>query len=382
MTTRSSASVMPPELERRSDALAERVKELRCLHSISGLLRGRHELSDILQKVVDVIPAAWQYPELAQAALTLKSRRYQSRGFRTPRWAQQAAPIVVDGQQVGTLELGYVDALPDGGQPEFLAEEQVLLATVAERLAEIVALKEAQNQLATYQEHLRSLASELTLTEERERRTLALHLHDRIGQGLALARLKMETLKHLVPAEHQARADDLSALLKQIVSDTRSLTFEISPPILYELGLRQAVLWLGEHLEQQSGLRVEVRGDDELVPLTEGVQVMLFRSIQELLTNTMKHAQASRATVRLLNDADELCVIVEDDGVGFDAASLGRLPSAAGGFGLFSLRERIGHLGGRVQVDSTPGKGTRVQLSVPSADGREDTGSPGGARSP
>lgn len=361
-----------PNLTRRSDALAERVKELQCLHSISGLLRGRHELGDILQKVVDVIPAAWQYPALARAAITLKSRRYQTPGFREPRWAQQV-PIVVDGQQVGTLELGYTDPLPDGGEPKFLVEEHVLLATVAERVTEIVALKETQNQLATYQEHLRSLASELTLTEERERRTIAMNLHDRIGQGLAVAKLKLETLKHVLPVEHQARLDDVSALIKQIVSDTRSLTFEISPPILYELGLRQAVIWLGEHLARQSGMQVEVRSDEDLVTLTEGVRVMLFRSIQELLTNAMKHAKASKATVRLLNDADELCVVVEDDGIGFDAASLGCVPSAAGGFGLFSIRERIGHLGGRVEVVSSPGKGTRVQLAVPSADGRDES---------
>jgi len=361
----SSGSVSA--LKSRSDALAERVKELQCLHSISGLLHGRHDLGDILQRIVEVLPGAWQYPKLARATITLKSRCYRTPGFREPRW-RQAAVIVVGAEPVGTVELGYTDPLPDGREPLFLPEESVLLSSVAERVSEIVALKEAQSQLATYQEHLRSLAAELTLTEERERRSLALSLHDRIGQGLAVAKLKLETLRHILPAEHQARLDDVSSLVKQIVADTRSLTFEISPPILYELGLRQAVVWLGEHMARQSGLRIEVRSDEALVGLTEGVRVMLFRSIQELLTNTMKHAQATKATVRLLNDADELCVIVEDDGVGFDVASRGCLPSAAGGFGLFSIRERIGHLGGRVEVESTPGRGTRVQLSVPSAD--------------
>jgi len=359
------------ELNTRSDALAERVKELRCLHSISGLLKGRHELGDIMQKVVDVLPAAWQYPELARATITLKSRQYQTRDFRGPRWRQQAH-IIVDAKPAGMLELGYIDLLPDGREPGFLAEEHVLLSTVAERLAEIIAFKETQNQLSTYQEHLRSLVSELTLTEERERRSLALGLHDRIGQGLAVAKLKVETLKHLLSAEHQPRLDDIAALIKQIVNDTRSLTFDISPPILYELGLKQAVVWLGEHMTRQFGLPVEVRSEEVLVDLTEGLRVMVFRSIQELLTNTVKHAQASRATIRLLNDADDLCVIVEDDGVGFDASSRGGLPSAAGGFGLFSIRERIGHLGGRVQVDSGPGKGTRIQISVPGADAEEE----------
>lgn len=355
------------ELRARSAALAERVKELKCIYSISSLLKGRHELGNILQEVVDVLPAAWQYPELACASITLKSRRYQSPDYQNPTWRHEAE-LRVNGESVGLLEVGYTAPLANGQEPVFLQEEYTLLSTVAARIADIVALKETQNQLSTHQEHLQSLASELTLTEERERRNLALTLHDRIGQGLAVARLKLETLKHLLPAEHQSRLEDLSALIKQIVADTRSLTFEISPPMLYELGLKQAVIWLGEHVTRQSGLRVEVRCGQELFDLTEGSRVMLFRSIQELLNNTVKHARASRATVSLLNDGDEISVLVEDDGVGFDAASQSVYPSAAGGFGLFSIRERIGHLGGHMEIESRPGTGTRIRISVPGAD--------------
>lgn len=359
------------ELDTRAAVLAERVKELQCLHSIPHLLKGQHELGQVLQKIADILPSAWQYPELASAVITLRNRRYQAGNFRELRWRQEA-PIIVDTERAGTLELGYIGPLPGGREPEFLPEEYALLSTVAERLGEIISLKEAQKEVETYQDQLRSLASELTLTEERERRALALSLHDRIGQGLAVARLKLETLQHLLPAEHQTRLDDISALLKQVVNDTRSLTFEISPPILYELGLRQAVVWLGEHMTRQFGLPVEVRYEDDLIAITEDARIMLFRAIQELLTNTVKHAQASRAMVRLQNDADELCVVVQDDGIGFDADTRGSIPSAAGGFGLFSIRERIGHLGGRVSVDSCPGKGTRIQISVPGADAEEE----------
>ncbi len=365
--TTGTDSTATDELKARSAALAERVKELKCIYSISNLLKGRHELGDILHKVVDGLPAAWQYPELACASITLQHRRYLSRNYQDPRWRQEAE-LRVNGERVGLLEVGYTAPLASGQEPVFLHEEHTLLSTVATRIADIVALKETQNQLSTHQEHLQSLASELTLAEERERRNLALSLHDRIGQGLAVARLKIETLKHLLPAEHQSRLEDLSSLIKQIVADTRSLTFEISPPILYELGLKQAVIWLGEHVNRQSGLRVEVRCGQELFDLTEGSRVMLFRSIQELLNNTVKHARASRVTVSLLNDDGEVSVLVEDDGVGFDAASRSVYPSAAGGFGLFSIRERIGHLGGHMTIESEPGKGTRIRISVPGAD--------------
>jgi signal transduction histidine kinase len=206
------------------------------------------------------------------------------------------------------------------------------------------------------------------MTEERERRTLAIKLHDRIGQGLAVAKLKIETLRRLLPAKHHASLDDISSLIKQIVSDTRTLTFEISPPILYELGLPQAIVWLGEQMERQYGLCVEVDCDQVSVELSEGVRVMVFRSIQELLTNAAKHADSSRVTVHLSGDERGVRIAVEDDGQGFDAASRSKYPSAAGGFGLFSIRERIGHLGGEVTIESSAGKGTRVCLTVPNAE--------------
>jgi len=353
-------------LNARSDALAERVKELRCLHSISRMLKGRKaELGEILQEVVDVLPSACQFPDLACASITLKSRRYQTTGFAEPS-QHRHAEIVVGHERVGVLELGYCGKLGDGSAPEFLDEEQTLLNTVANRLSEVVALKEAQSQLSTYQQHLRSLAAELAMAEERERRSLAISLHDRIGQGLAVAKLKLETLKHVLPSQYHSRLEDVTALIKEIVNDTRSLTVDISPPILYELGLEPAVAWLGEHITRQFGLPVEVRSSREGTELSEGLRVVLFRSIQELLLNAVKHARASRATVSLLkHGADHVRAIVEDDGVGFDVPSHSRHPSAASGFGLFSIRERIGHLGGTVEIESSPGNGTRIRLTVP-----------------
>ncbi len=355
-----------PELLARSDALAERVKELKCIYSISSLLRGHHELGSILQQVVDVLPSALQHSELVCATIVLKSRRYQTRNYRATRWNQQT-PIMVEGEPVGTLDVGYVETLADGTEPAFLPEEHSLLTTVAERIAEIIALKETQNQLSTYQEHLRSLASELTLAEERERRNLAISLHDRIGQGLAVTKLKLESLSQVVPAEHRSRLEAISDLLRCIMHDTRTLTFEISPPILYELGLRQAIAWLGDHFARQFGLKVEVDGDDGSLSLSEGVAVMLFRSTQELLTNVVKHACAEHVVLRLRSDATTFSVSVEDDGVGFDPAAQRQYPSAAGGFGIFSIRERIRHLGGQVEVESSPGHGTRIRVSAPGA---------------
>lgn len=354
-------------LDARSHVLAERVKELKCLQSIWRMLKGQVDLRNILQEVVDVLPSACQFPDLACASITLKSRQYITAGFRPPLVCQRAE-IAAQSGIPGLLEVGYHGTLPDGRVPEFLAEEQALFGMVADRVSEIVALKEAESRVATYQEHLRSLAAELSMAEERERRTLAISLHDRIGQGLAVVKLKLETLKHLLPPEHHARLEDVTVLIKDIVNDTRSLTFDISPPILYELGLEPAVTWLGEHVTRQFGLPVDVRCDASGVELAEGLRIMLFRSIQELLMNVVKHAHASCASVRLLrHGVSQVRAVVEDDGTGFDVSAHSWRPSAASGFGLFSIRERISHLGGGVEIDSGPGRGTRVRLTVPGA---------------
>ncbi len=364
--TAATARATGGTLSEQAGLLAERVKELKCLHSISRMLKGGSaDLDEILQRVVNVLPGACQFPDLACACISLKNRRFTNAGYRASRRAHQV-DIVIDGAPAGMLELGYADVLPDGREPDLLPEELTLLATVGDRLTEIVALKEAQHQLAAYQDHLRSLAAELALAEERERRGLAINLHDRIGQSLAVTKLKLETLKQVLPPEFGEHINDVSALIKEMVSDTRTLTSDISPPVLYELGLEPAVVWLGEHVAQQFGLRVDVACDVGRVDVSEAVRIVLFRSIQEVLMNTVKHARASRATVRLAaHGTRELRATLEDDGIGFDVQAQNRAPSAASGFGLFSIRERIGYLGGRVTIASTHGRGTRIQLVVP-----------------
>lgn len=363
-----SRKALEKDLQLRSHALAERMKELGVIHSVSDLFEAKNvELGEIFQRTVDLLPTAWQYPEFACARITLGNRTFQNANFREPRWQLQE-PILVDGEKVGALEVGYSESLPDGTRPEFLVEEEDLLITLARRLSEAYSLKESQLQLSTYQQHLRSLASELTLTEERERRQLALHLHDSIGQGLAVAKLKLETLRSLLPEEYKERVENIVELLRQIIGDTRSITAEISPPILYELSFHEALVWLADHFHKQFGITIDVRDAEQELVMGEGVRVMLYRSIQELLTNVVKHAQATRVEIRVDREDNAIHACVADNGIGFSSDRQHKFPSASGGFGMFSIRERFAHLGGRMTVESTPGKGARVHLWVPATD--------------
>jgi PAS domain S-box-containing protein len=233
-------------------------------------------------------------------------------------------------------------------------------------MTDITPRKLAEKKLLTYQSKLRSLASELSLAEERERRRIAGELHDRIGQTLAMAKIKLGALQE--SADATALIEDIKeirAFLEQAISDTRSLTLELSPPILYELGFEAAVEWLTEQVHRQHQIPVRLENDGLAKPLDGDVGVLLFKVIQELLFNIVKHAEADEARLTLKKEDDMFLIRIEDNGIGFDAEDIGFRSGAEGGFGLFSIRERLNHLGGRFDLQSRPGKGTRVILSVP-----------------
>lgn len=223
--------------------------------------------------------------------------------------------------------------------------------------------KKSEEQLLGYQEQLQSLASELALSEEKERRRIATNLHDRIGQTLAFARLKLGTISQVAGPEAAEAIGQMRELIEQAIGDTRSLTFEISPPVLYELGLVAALEWLARKMEQDHGIETRFHDDAQPKPLDEKFRVVLFQAVRELLFNVVKHAGATHAQVIMRRDADALRIIIEDDGNGFEPEVLEA--DKMRGFGLFNVRERVEYLGGRMKIRSQPGAGTRVTLMAP-----------------
>ena len=222
----------------------------------------------------------------------------------------------------------------------------------------------AQRELEEYQKRLRSMTSELATVEERERRRIAVDLHDRVGQTLAICTTRAKSLREALAGS--SKRDEINGILKmlsQTIQDTRALTFELSPPLLYELGLSSAVEWLAEHVQEHYGLEVQFRDDGVPKPLKEDLKILLFRSTRELLINTVKHARAGWARVSLSTDGHRIAVNVEDNGVGLTGDVMET--KAAKGFGLFSIRERLEPLGGTLEILSQPRKGSRVTLTAP-----------------
>jgi PAS domain S-box-containing protein len=231
---------------------------------------------------------------------------------------------------------------------------------------DITKRKHAEVKLLDYQEKLQSLASELSLVEERERRSIATDLHDQIGQTLSVIKMRCFELRDNLREPNLLRQiDEIKELVKQTIQDTRSLTFELSPPVLYELGLVAAIDWLAEQFQLKHHLKCTVESDNKPKNLSQDIEIVLFRSVRELLINIVKHAQANRVKITIRVNKKNLRVRVTDDGIGFKQETQTTRAYQDKQFGLFNITERIRHLGGRLEMDSQKGKGTMVTLVAP-----------------
>jgi two-component system, chemotaxis family, CheB/CheR fusion protein len=212
--------------------------------------------------------------------------------------------------------------------------------------------------------NLRRFAFELTRAEEMERQAIARDLHDDLGQLLLLFKLKLAKLK---PGSDQAdvlrTVAELGELAVRAERSVRSLAVQLSPPVLYELGLIPALEWLAEQMITDYGLSIELIGDDAAKRLGQAPRGILFRAIRELLINIARHAGVTSARVATRPVDDALVVTVSDAGVGFDPDKIAteKKPS----FGLDSVRERLAYVGGSMRIASKPGRGTEVTLTVP-----------------
>ncbi|MBN2375417.1 MAG: PAS domain S-box protein [Sedimentisphaerales bacterium] len=230
---------------------------------------------------------------------------------------------------------------------------------------DITEQRQAEKKLQEYQQQLRFLASELSLTEERQRRHMSTLLHDNIGQVLALSKIKLGSIRQMVDTnEHRKSMDELGSMIDEAIKFTRTLTFELSPPILYELGLQAALEWLVDKTGQQHGLEVNFMDSPVESSISTDIQVLFFQAVRELLINVAKHARASKVNISLKQQDDKIEISVTDNGIGFDYAKV-KSSTRPAGFGLFNIRERLTFMGGDFQIDTHPAKGTTIKLSAP-----------------
>ena len=233
-------------------------------------------------------------------------------------------------------------------------------------VTDISELKRTQRELESHREELRVLAKKRCMAEERERRRIAGGLHDDVSQLLTSCHIRLEKAKESHASGELAETlEEVLEDLESAVEKTQSLTFELSSPLLHELGLAEAVEELAEKTLEGHGIICDFHYAGQPLSLSEEMSVTLFRATQELLMNVIKHADARSVTVSLSRQEGHVHLSVKDDGDGFDTDMLQPRPTRSGGFGLFGIMERLEHLGGSVEVTSESGNGTTVTLIGP-----------------
>jgi len=210
------------------------------------------------------------------------------------------------------------------------------------------------------------LASQLVEAEQRERRRLARVLHDHVQQLLAAAMMRIQLARQEPRKGTNGKTlAEVEELVQDAIAAARSLAVDLHPPVLNDGGMVAALEWLARHMQRNHGLSVTVEGSSKS-ELPAACRALVFDTARELLFNVVKHAGVDRARIRLLDSAvDEVQIAIEDEGVGFDLERLDSADDPLNHTGLFRIRERLQLVGGRVQIASSPGEGTKITVQVP-----------------
>lgn len=227
-------------------------------------------------------------------------------------------------------------------------------------------------------EHRQAVASQILRALEDERKRIARELHDETSQSLTTMMVNLEVVEQQLvgqPEELIGRVRLTKEIARRTLDETRRLMFDLRPSVLDDLGLVPALRWFLTQRVQPRGLQVEFQATGLDQRLSEELETALFRIVQEAVTNAVKHARAKRLTLTLHRKPDMIVGTVQDDGVGFHPVHVVNKDEKDRGLGLFGMQERAFLVGGTVQIDSAPGQGTTVRVTVPDRlRGRETVG--------
>lgn len=236
----------------------------------------------------------------------------------------------------------------------------MVITDLTEHIRQSQLLKEKAGQLTR-------MASQLTLAEQRERRRLAVVIHDQLQQLLVAAKMRLEVLGWDLGKDHQQALQPILDLLVESLAAARSLNTQLSPTVLYEHGLAEGLKWLARTVQETYRVNIDTDINSGIGVEREDLKVLLFESSRELLFNAVKHACSSSVRIKMALDdaAGNLQISISDQGVGFDTEKLMKDLGRDDRFGLFSIRERLELVGGRLKIESSPGNGATFHLIVP-----------------
>jgi PAS domain S-box-containing protein len=393
------------ELRARSLELQKRVKELGCLLEIFRLRETENlSLDEIFRTVVEIIPPAYQYPDETCARITVEAKTYATAGFKETNWKLES-PVMVDGKVSGKVEVRLREAKPEVWEGPFLREERNLIDAIAGRLGhiaeaerakeslhkahdelemrvaertaelsksnvllmqEIAERKKAEEALKESEKAVRYLASKLIEAQERERRFVAQDIHDTLGASLAAVKFRLE--RSLSEPKVSPVLEDTVRMIQHTMEEARRIQLALHPSMLDDLGILATLSWFNrEFCKTYSGIRIESQLDLKEDEVPKPLKTVIYRILQEAFNNLAKHSRADLVRVALRKKDGAVELIIEDNGIGFDA-DRARLSGDSGtGLGLSSMRERAEFAGGWVAIRSEPGQGTTVRAMWPQA---------------
>lgn len=258
----------------------------------------------------------------------------------------------------GTIDGIFVQGVDQTERKQAREDLQAINKTLEERV------EERTEALLAYQEKLRALVSRLSKAEENERQRLAAELHDQLGQTLTIGKMKLDQLQNPAPGQSLSEIKELAELMDTAILHTRKLMLDLKPPpSINQVNLKETMAWIANRMKK-NGLEVTIEDDGQLKPLREGVLTVLRQCVRELLFNVAEHAHTQSARISLARKEEQVQIMVEDKGAGFNP-DLDKMAFEGKGFGLFNILERIDLLGGNFEINSEPGKGTRAVITVP-----------------
>jgi signal transduction histidine kinase len=254
----------------------------------------------------------------------------------------------------------------DKRKKHFTSRKISLFERLAGNLAVGLAHKLAEDELRSYQSRLKAMASQLSQIQERERRQLAVELHDRIAQSLTMVKFGLETaVDSFEDTEVTKKVKEIAGHVGKTIEDAYSLMIELSNPVLYEIGLEAALdTLLQTDLVKNCGIKCKLVVPGKSMKMNAHVRVALYQAARELLVNAIKHSNAKEIEIHLHRTRDGAAVTVQDDGIGFEPSTTA-MPGRQGGFGLFNIRESIEGVGGDFTIVSKPGESTSAKIWVP-----------------
>jgi len=358
------------ELEMQNDELKETQQRL-------------HESQQRYYELFDLAPVGylsldlhWRIMELNQAAVELLHLQSPAEARKTPLLlfidsgsretyithvrrvsesrSKQVCDVLLSSNERATTPV-RLESLPAWDEGKLVGLRCAVI-DMTERQSAFERLEVANRRLRRKTEELRKLSRQLITIEHRERERLAGLLHDHLQQLLVAAKLNLHS------KEPEKRVEDVDQLLDQSIALSRTLVIDLTPPVLLQHNLAEAVNWLARRARELYQLEVEVEVSEQVDAASQEERILLFEIVRELLLNVSKHARASKARVTIKPDAHEgMRVRVADDGIGFKATN-----ECESCLGLLSIRHRLSWIGGEMKIDSSPGKGCRIDVLFPS----------------